>query len=229
MLFKAELETRRVKSEITLRNNYQDDCRASLTIQGTAFSDATADMKYENMDIYAQLDAFHAFCNSAKGRNWNDWDHIATESSTHVIGGNFTELPTVDGNLLKATLLLYLWCESAIVTQNPSALYDLLYDEFILDYTGTVGPQNHVYFLPQSLTKEETKNAREKLYELSILSRLTVQFDKESLCTYFTPLRLPMVGIHSFETDTNYKYWTTVKAHMARKLRLYAEGQNYAT
>jgi hypothetical protein len=230
MKFQAQLQSKRLEPELLTPRKYQSDCTICLNVSGSSFSDAIASLSYEGLILATQLDKFHMFCNTAKGRNWDQWDRILAECQIHAPGFNFANIPTTDGHLFKAALLIYPWCESAIISIDPAILDKLLVDEFVLDYTGSIGVQQHIYFLPKELLKSENQAACERLYKLTLLSRIFVTFEDKTIHTYFTPLHTFAVDRHLFDSGVQqggptYLYWAAIQARMARKIRMYVEGQ----
>lgn len=136
------------------------------------------------------------------------------------------ELIAIDGydtarsNAVKAVGLFAVWLEPMVLSGGEGVSADSLSSEVIVDYTGAPGQQPYIYVLSSKFQKDDDAHAR--LYELGLLSRLTVTIDSKVLHWWFKPLVTPIVRLDRLGASE--RLWSGIKNEMQAAVRRAAGG-----
>lgn len=128
--------------------------------------------------------------------------------------------------LFKAVFLIYNWTEIAFTDAYAVSLGSLIYNEFIIDNSNKIGPQNDIYFISRSLLTQENQQYIDRLLEINLLA--FAEFRDNALgnfSTYFIPLVRPGVSREHFisKTDTTgiatHNFWKRILQDRDARLR----------
>ena len=225
-----ELSTRRLESEIKRHPGCRTDFDFRLCVEAAHFAQGRVDLQWGEIVTSMELPKFHRFCIDSRGRTREAWFQLISDQNIlHITAQQIQQLESSAWYLMKASMLIYLWTEVAVLNGDYAHLEHHLHDEFVLDYTGNEGPQRHIYFLPSSLLQPANDSCLHRLYALNLLSRLSVTLDQSAIVTYFTPIQFPIQGVFKFDDDQPnggpcYRLWRTIVACTAKKLQAFTEG-----
>lgn len=102
---------------------------------------------------------------------------------------SFTEV-----NLFKSVFLIYSWVEIAYTDAYAVDLSSKIYNEFIIDFNNSPGPQEEIYFIPKDLISNDNQPLLKRLININLLvSALFSGGNLGQYQAYFLPLEKPGV------------------------------------
>jgi hypothetical protein len=104
-------------------------------------------------------------------------------------------------NLLKALFLIYNWIELPMTDPIEMNLEQRIYDDFIIDYTGKPESQEDVYFIDKKHITSANLPKIQRLIDLNLLVKATIEVGNNNYETYFIPLLKPGIPKKYFETE----------------------------
>lgn len=129
----------------------------------------------------------------------------------------FSHKSQTEIGLFKSIFLIYSWVEIAFTDAYAVSLGNRIYNEFIVDYSNKVGPQNDIYFIKQALITEENTPLIKRLIEINLLASAIFKDNAiGTYQTYFIPLIRPGVSREYFSSSSDpngsktYDFWKTI-------------------
>ena len=195
------------------------DLEISLIGDFSFYAETAIELLYENTPLYIK-DRHSLFKISEKIKG-SSLDRLILILQDYRIGNNFTQIlkdkSRTEISLFKSLFLLYHWVELPLTNPSELNLENQIYDNFIVDYTSNVGPQEDIYFIKKEHLKESNFKLIQRLIELNLLVKgeITTKDEKE-FEIYFTALLKPGVPFEFFKTEfdksgvNTYSLWKNI-------------------
>ena len=127
--------------------------------------------------------------------------------------------------LIKSIFNIYIWLEISLIKGHELDIENMIYDEFIIDYTGRPGKQKDIYFLSKNIVPETHPFIIKKLVNLNLLCKLEVTYGLGSHTTYFIPFSKPGIPMGDFASENDksgevtYKFWKKILHEREHRIR----------
>ncbi|WP_333624302.1 hypothetical protein [Sphingobacterium siyangense] len=190
--------------------NYDMNSRIELTVQ-------------ESFLYFNNLESFQNLCDEVKGKDKNSFLYLIMKNNFER-SHNFTEtievLNEFSFNNLKCIFLIFKWLQIPITNQEfeDIDIDKTLYDDFIVDWNNSPGPQNDVYLLKKEYINDKNIEAIKHLMELNLLSKISIYpYRNTTKESYFIPLQRPGMPKTFFsyinsnnQIDSSYNLWQKI-------------------
>jgi len=201
------------------------DITIRLTVTGSTYIDSFVSVVFEGQQcIYGSQLTTSSFFRSVIGKPARQWPELAEKLNLQfLLQRPLESLNTVEQGLFKALFLVYLWVEPNLWPNKAAPWDTLLFDEFIVDFTGRPGTQPFIYFPPKEL-QEASANQLQRLYDLTLLCRLEITDASGKAKRFFKPLNVPGLLIAKFDPDRpnggpTYALWSMIRHRMQQKVQ----------
>ena len=131
----------------------------------------------------------------------------------------------IEIELIKSLFLIYDSLELIFKSPYDQRIENLVYDQFIIDYTNKPEKQKDIYFIDKSFIKENNLNSLHRLMDLNLLAKLSVCSNNKTYETFYIPLTKPGAKEEEFSVDGDssgvktYNLWKDILSFRDAKMR----------
>lgn len=181
-------------------NSFSDEIKVKeITLKSEFDYDSEYKIRCEENNLYFKSKKeIDDFFEKTKRYNPNEFSIYFLKNENKSWGNStFYELQS-----LKSLLLNFHWLQLSILNYKELDIKKMFYDEFIIDWNYNENSQNFIYLLKQSYTSDiSNKKFLNKLIELNLLCKITLEIEEQVYNNYFIPLLTPGVNIEYFKSD----------------------------
>jgi hypothetical protein len=169
----------------------------------SSLKDFSALLDYGNYHLqFSNKQNFYTFADKVKGASL---ERLILLSQELQLDPNFIYNLNTKGeigiSLFKSILLIYNWIEVALTDPSEINIENIIYNQFITDYTGKMESQKDIYFISSKYLSSVYGSSIQRLIDLNLLVSATFCTKKDNYQTYFIPLIKPGVSRTFFKTD----------------------------
>lgn len=182
---------------------------------------------------FSNRQRFYTFSEKVKGASL---EKIILLSQEYQLNPTFTNSLIRKGEieigLFKSIFLIYSWIEIAITDAYAVNISDMIYNKFLIDYSGKPEVQKDIYFLDSKYIVEEYSPILQKLMDLNLLVSCKLVTIAGNFQTFFIPLIKPGVSREYFKTDFDkngnkiFDFWKKILDDRDAKIRHWINYRN---